>query len=503
MKRRFVSSASLLLLAGLSVACGSRMPHDQIVAAWNAGNRASGPAAAQATAPMPAAPATGSASLSATGDGLSGPGAPTPGRASNPGSTPGATTRAGAAGSGTGTPGGQTASTPTAPTPGAAPGGSLPTTPTVPGGASKGSGGEILAGSVSTISGPIGASIGGGVRAVQAWVAMVNAVGGVNGHTVKFLVADDGADPARHRTLVQQLVEQDKVSAFVYLAAPISGQSAVPYLEGKKIPAIGTEAGSPWVYTSPVYFPQVASFEYLPFVFAGPVAQEAKKEGKSKIAVFTCEFASCKAVLNGDGFRSFGLNVVHEASMSVTQPDYTAECLSARNAGAEIVFVQLSPDGIIRFLESCKNIGYGPLYAIEGQTMSPLFLKRPELEGAIFSSPATPFFVNLPATNEFRTAMARFAPKEEVNISSELGWISAKLFERAVLHSTSATVTSADILAGLTAVKDDDLGGLTMPLTFDAGAANNKTHAQPCWWTIRIRSGQWTSPDDGQRHCRA
>jgi branched-chain amino acid transport system substrate-binding protein len=314
-------------------------------------------------------------------------------------------------------------------------------------------------------------------------------------------VADDGGDPARHRALVQQLVEQSKVVAFIYMAAPLSGQAALPYLLQKGVAAIGTEGGSSWVNESPIYFPQMSSFDFLAPVFAGPVAQEALKAGKKKLALFNCEFSACKPVLTADAFRKAGLDVVHEATASITQPDYTAECLAARNAGAEIVFPQFTPDGIIRMAESCRNVGFEPLYAFEAQTMSPLFLQRPEFEGAIFSSPVAPFFLDLPATVEFRAAMARYAPKEEVNVSTSLGWVSAKLFERAVTRATNPAVTTADVLSGLRSVKGDDLGGITYPLTFDSGAPDNATHEQSCWWTIRISAGRWTTPDNGQRRC--
>jgi branched-chain amino acid transport system substrate-binding protein len=118
-------------------------------------------------------------------------------------------------------------------------------------------GSTITIGSVGTLSGPVGGSLVGGVRALQAWVEAQNAKGGLRGHPVKLVVADDGGDPARHRALVQQFVERDKVIAFIHNVAPLSGQAAVSYLQEKKIPVIGTEGGSPWVNENPMYFPQM------------------------------------------------------------------------------------------------------------------------------------------------------------------------------------------------------------------------------------------------------
>ena len=55
---------------------------------------------------------------------------------------------------------------------------------------------------------------------------------GIAGHPVQLIVADDGGDPAKHRSLVQQFVEQRGVVAFLHTTAALSGQSAVTYLEG-------------------------------------------------------------------------------------------------------------------------------------------------------------------------------------------------------------------------------------------------------------------------------
>jgi hypothetical protein len=80
------------------------------------------------------------------------------------------------------------------------------------------------------------------------------------------------------------------------------------------------------------------------------------------------------------------------------------------------------------------------------------------------------------------------------------GWVSAKMFEAAVLNSSDPT-SSAGILEGLYALGGNDLGGLTQPLTFDAGASNNAGHIRGCWWDVRIEGGQFVSPNNGERTC--
>ena len=94
----------------------------------------------------------------------------------------------------------------------------------------------IVVGNVGTYSGPAGSSVADLPQGVQVWSRWVNDRGGVNGHPIKFVVADDGGDPARHRALVQQMVETQGAIALVGNGEVITGASSVEYLTAKGIP---------------------------------------------------------------------------------------------------------------------------------------------------------------------------------------------------------------------------------------------------------------------------
>jgi branched-chain amino acid transport system substrate-binding protein len=332
----------------------------------------------------------------------------------------------------------------------------------------------------------------------------VNAAGGLAGHQVQLLVADDAGDPARNRALTQQMIERNHVVAFVHNMAPLSGQASVTYVEEKRIPVVGSEGGSSWVNENSMYFPQMSSDRFAAYSFAGAAATAARAEGKKKVALFYCaEVQGCATVTKADAYREFGMEVVHQGRISVAQPDFTAECLSARDAGAEVVWLGSDAQTPARFAESCARVGdYRPLFTWASQVTTDRQAKNPNLQGAAIGPPAAPWFVDgLPAVREFRDAMARFATGVSIDGSALQGWASAKLFERAA-RRLSQRPTSSDILDGLWSVAGDDLGGLTFPLRFDREAPNNATYEQSCWWIVRIRHEEFTSPDGGQRHCR-
>ena len=96
----------------------------------------------------------------------------------------------------------------------------IPVPPGDPGGVRP----EVVIGSVGTLSGPAGATIGQVATGVQVWARFINKRGGVRGHPVRLITQDDGGDPARHRAIVQDLVESRHVIAFVGNPEALTGQ---------------------------------------------------------------------------------------------------------------------------------------------------------------------------------------------------------------------------------------------------------------------------------------
>jgi branched-chain amino acid transport system substrate-binding protein len=71
---------------------------------------------------------------------------------------------------------------------------------------------KFIIGNVGTTSGPLGKRYGVMQQAVQVWADVVNKHGGIAGHPVRVEAGDDANDPARHLSLVQQMVEQQHVA---------------------------------------------------------------------------------------------------------------------------------------------------------------------------------------------------------------------------------------------------------------------------------------------------
>jgi branched-chain amino acid transport system substrate-binding protein len=352
----------------------------------------------------------------------------------------------------------------------------------------------VVVGHVGTYTG-VFASFANAPEGVRAWGQAVNARGGIDGHPVKVIIAEDGGDPARHRSLVQSMVEQDGVIAFIHGFNPTTGQAAVDYLTKKGVPVVGSDPSSNWYYDSPVYFPHSsAGRKGVTKALLGATAEVAVPQGKTKMALLACNEAQICRDLTADmpaAAGQFGLKVVSQAQASLAQPDYTAECLAARNAGAEIFFLAFDSQSYGRVAKSCSSVGYKPIFSLVPNVTNNIADIK-EMEGAVITAIVKPWFdTSHPGIAAMHAAMKQYTPRAQPDNEAGLAWTSAVLFERAATGHLSATPTAQDILNGLWSLKDETLGGLTYPLTFTKG---QNAPVKSCWWVAMIRDGRFTSP---------
>jgi branched-chain amino acid transport system substrate-binding protein len=513
-----------LVLALGAAGCGSQLPHRAIVEA----------SVERVGAVRPGDPgAAGTPTSAGAGSGVSGAGSgldsgvALDGLGAGPGGPAAAgSSSGGGAGAGTGagsSPGGAAGSTNPSAGKGTAAGGggkstgtagSKTTGPGAGGAAGTGAGGAgtpaapaadrspFTIGSVGTQGGIVGASVADGTKALRAWAADVNARGGVAGHPVNLVVADDGSDPARHQALVQQLVEERGVLAFVYNSAPLSGQASVKYLTDKRVPVIGSELGGQWFYESPMFFPQASSGLALVYNSVAGVAAQVVPQGKTKVAFLNCQEA--QYCTDADRIwpqiaSQFGFQVVSRARASLAQPDFSAECLGAKNAGAQVLIMAMDSNSVGRVGASCARADFHPVFSWASTVTLDRHKDDANLADSVLPVPLQPWFLaTKPGVKEFHSALARYAGGVAPSGSSENGWVSGKLFEKAAGGITTKP-TSAAILDGLWALKNETLGGFTYPLTFNR---DQKATQVNCWYTVIIGKGIWETPDDGQIHCK-
>lgn len=363
-------------------------------------------------------------------------------------------------------------------------------------------GGPIVIGSVGTYSGPAGAAYASAAQALQAWAAAVNARGGINGRKVQVIVYDDGGNGAKARSQVQELVEDRNGVAVVSAMASLTLPQWTGYVEKKGVPVIGGECALDVWNESPVLFTQCAAGATHAY---SVVSLGAKMVGKGKkFGALICQEATGCTQFEKHWFddgmvKQAGLVPAYKARISIAQPDFTSECISARNAGVEIMSVLGDPNTVARVGASCKRQNYTPQFVQVGPTMASNTPSQPGLSNVIATGYAFPFAgLKTPATAEFHAAWKRYAGGSDPSGAASMAWAAGKLFEKAATKA-GADISPAGLMKAMGTIKNDRLKGLTVPLTYTTG---KPTPDFKCWFVMQAKNGKWTAPQGDRLDCR-
>ncbi|MGV9865890.1 ABC transporter substrate-binding protein [Rhodococcus koreensis] len=365
---------------------------------------------------------------------------------------------------------------------------------------STASGDPIRIGFVCSCSGPQSDALGATDEIALAWGKAINAKGGINGHPVEIVVKDDGLDPTRSLQAVKELVEVEKVVAIVGEASPVV-DSWVNYVDAQGIPIVGGLSFSPPFQKSPNFFasgPSLAVQEYA-------VYKMAKEQGRTNLGFLYCgESPACKdsQVLAGKIADSFDLDF-EAMQISANSPNFTAQCIQLKEQGADVLKILNTSPVQSRVMESCRQQGYQPATLSTAGGLSDDWLKDPNFDGRLTSSPAANYTdESIPAVKDYLDAVDQQLPNlrgtSQFSQPNSLVWVGFELFEAAAkAGNVGPTSTPDDVRKGLYALKDETLGGFSIPLNFTEGTPANI----PCYFTFEVEGGELKSPDGPGYKC--
>ena len=348
----------------------------------------------------------------------------------------------------------------------------------------------IVFGTFGTGSGVIGRAVQPIITADKAWSADVNARGGLAGHPVKLIFGDDGGDPAAALAIAKRMVEQDKVVAFIGTYLVTTTPAVTPYLEQVGVPLIGGPGGNEIEDHSPMVFnPQIGSDEALGHGIHLAVTSQTDKR---KMAILYCREASSCRQQRDRAFQFaslYGMTIVYEAQVSIAQPDFTAEVISARNAGAEVVTMLTDEQTIVRVARSAKRQGWNPV--VSGTyTANAEVMQQPDAEGVLGIAATVPYRSS-PKMQPYLDAVARYVPDGALGGYGATAWVQDKLIERLSAGFADRNPTTADYLAALYGLQGETIGGLVPPITFNKGP---HPHVNMCGYPIKVVNAKLTAP---------
>ena len=244
------------------------------------------------------------------------------------------------------------------------------------GSAAAAGGGVINVGVIGGFSGTQASSADPAEQGIQAWADSVNAAGGLAGHKVNLIIKDDQDSASLGIADAKELVTQDKVAAVLADWSNTDIQWG-PYLKQQGVPVIGGANLAESLQDSD-YFPVGTDGNSQATV----MMQAAAKAGVTKLAVAYCsEALACAEVdsLVKASQAASGVKVSWSGGFSQTAPSYTAQCLAAKNSGANGMFIAAASEADVRFATACAQQGYKPVEVTLGSTATPDWAQVPAL----------------------------------------------------------------------------------------------------------------------------
>ncbi|CAO5177063.1 Leucine-binding protein domain-containing protein [Frankia sp. AiPs1] len=369
------------------------------------------------------------------------------------------------------------------------------------GGTSTATGSPIKIGAICTCSGPLG--LKGGADTYKAWVASTNAAGGINGHQIEFTLLDDGGTAGKSVTFARTLISKHVVAIVDITNVD---EPWAKLVQDAKIPVVGLSTSTTPMYSNPDFYPEGQTENAL----FPSIIQTAKDAGAKSLGLVYCaEAVQCQEGIDPlkKVGNSLGLPVTYSTEVAATAPNYTAQCIAARDKKIEALFIADVPFVAEKLGANCAQQGYHPIYVVDGEILTDTFLTSPGLKDHLVSpSPNLPYFSDAPVVTTMNAALDKYAPglRDDHATYGELpseGWVSGLLFAAAAkaggLGANGSAPSAAQVITGLNSLKGETLDGFAAPLTFDAG----KAHQVNCWFETSLVNGKYSVPNGTKPTC--
>lgn len=461
--------AVLVACVLVAASCGLRLDDGQLAARLAAGG---GEAAAAGRGTVGAGPAAG---VEGGGSGLA------------PGASAEATGTAG--GTGSAAPGASAGAAPAPATGGAA--------------ACPGKGGatevgvtadEIKVGNVSSITGPVPGAGTTGQQATRAYLAMVNAQGGVCGRKLTLVTADDRLDASVNRSETQRLAGQ--VLGFAGMLS-IVDEGGAQVLQGTNIPDVTLAVGDARIALANNFSVQgltpgvkgtgqELAYRYMADKFG------AKNFG---IIWLSQVVARTQAQNFIEDAKKAGLNIVYTAEVAPTESNFTSHIAEMRNKGVD--FLAILGDVNVQSQLRKQMIQQGweiPIPDLGSQVYGSRFLK---LAGSAANGVHTHVYHALvedagavPAMAQFKEWYNRVSPGADYDFFAVMSWAGAAAFVKA-LRMVGADVTRDKMIAAL---RSKDFTAFTADGALAPVDMVNKRPSR-CFLLATVKNGQWVRED--------
>ncbi|HIF57651.1 MAG TPA: ABC transporter substrate-binding protein [Gemmatimonadetes bacterium] len=324
----------------------------------------------------------------------------------------------------------------------------------------------IVIGSWAPLTGP--AALWGAVgRGAEAYFEMINEQGGIHGRQIEFVLRDDAYQPSRTVAAVREMVERDRVFAFVAGVGTAPGRAVVDYIMENEVVWVSPATGAThWAYPPRKYL----FAQYTPYFDEAAVLVDyvVNELGKTRIGVIyqNDDFGESGLVGAQVALEKYGLNVVEAVSVEVSDTDLSSHAIRLRESGAEAILMWLTPRHATIIVGAVGRLGHEPQWlasSVLADTELMYDLTEGAWEGVIFAAIGELANSAHPLIEQYREASARIAPEERASEFFLSGFRYAEPLVEG-LRRAGRDLTTESLVVALESL--DGFQGIGAPLTY-------------------------------------
>jgi branched-chain amino acid transport system substrate-binding protein len=294
---------------------------------------------------------------------------------------------------------------------------------------------EIRIGNINPYSGPASAYglIG---KTLAAYFTKINAEGGINGRSIKFITYDDAYNPAKAVEQTRKLVESDDVlTVFQALGTP-SNTAIQKYLNDRKVPQLFLAAGAtkfgdpknfPWTMgLQPSY--QAEARIYAQYLLAN------HPNGKIGVLYQNDDYGKdyLKGLTDGLGGK---MPIVSAQPYETSDATIDSQIVNLKASGADIFFNVATPKFAAQAIRKIAELGWKPVHLLNnvsysvGSVLKPAGLENAKgiLSIAYYKDPTDPTWKDDAGFKAWLAFMEKYFPEGDKSSSfTAYGYLAAQ-----------------------------------------------------------------------------
>lgn len=347
---------------------------------------------------------------------------------------------------------------------------------------------SITVGSISDISAPIAGLFEGAKVGTEAYFAMINSQGGVNGRKLEL----NGMDSAFSSGTVSNEAKNIAANDFAIVGGfSLLDGAEQPAIDAGKVPVV-TQVLDPKLYTDPNLYAavplvqggeQTGFFKWLKSKYPQDVKAVGVIGSNSAATAITAEHTFHNLT------NSLGYKWVYDRDASFTETSFLPDMIKMKNAGVKLLFEPSQQGAYISTMaQEDEQEGLDALLVSGANTYEAGFKPGSAGNGTLIST-ITALYMGedakvVPAVATFDKWAKKVDPQTQLDLYTLYGWINAQLFVQA-LKGAGADPTRASLEAQLDKVTSFNASGLI----------TNQNPAQKipgqCWIVAQYDNGHW------------